>query len=344
MNKEDQINFVQRLAFLLNAGINLQESLRVLQSQALKKNKIILKRLLDDVSRGLSLSRGLTNLNIWNSFAIHIIKVGEMSGTLSANLQYLAEELKKRHALKRKIQTTLIYPSFILISAIAVGLMMSIYIFPKILPIFKSINTALPISTKILIFTSDFISHYWIILLVIVIFIPLAVLFFCRKYTRAKFLYYSFLFCIPLISQMIKYATIANICRTLGLLQKSGITLYESLSVTSLTLSNPIYKEKIVESADAVSRGEKISNYFARFPKIFSPMLSDMTAIGERAGNLSDVFLYISEYYEREVDEITKNLSSSIEPILMIIIGLSVGFIAVAVISPIYAITQNLHH
>ncbi|MCR4334185.1 MAG: type II secretion system F family protein [Patescibacteria group bacterium] len=343
MNKEDKINFVQRLAFLLNSGITLQESLRMLQSQALKKNKIILKKLLDDVSKGLSLSKGFTNLGVWNSFAIHIVKVGEMSGTLNSNLQYLAEELKKRHALRRKIQTALIYPFFILISALAVGLMMSVYLFPKILPVFKSINGELPFSTKILIFTSDLVSHYWIIILFFVLFIPTIIWFLCKKYYRVRFLFYSFFLYIPLISQIIKYAMIANICRTLGLLQKSGITLSESLAVTGLTLSNPIYKEKLIEVSEAVSRGEKISTHFALYPKIFFPMVSDMTAIGERAGNLSDVFLYISEYYEKEVDEITKNLSSSIEPILMIIIGLSVGFIAVAVISPIYAITQNLH-
>ncbi len=328
LSTKDQAFFAKRLSFLIKAGIPILDSLTIIRDQTKNKNyKSILDTIILDVSNGQYLARSLTKFqNIFGDFSINMISFGESSGILSENLDYLAQELKKKDALKK----------------IITGFLM-IYLFPKIMPVFGSLHITLPFSTKVVIFFSKFLIHWGILFVLIMTVLVITLIISIKKTPKWHFYFDKFILRIPFIGKMVKNYNLANITRTMGLLLKSGITINETLTITSKTSPNLVYKNELTKVITKVDRGEKISNHFLKNSFLFPDILTQIVAVGERSGNLSNSLLYLSELYENEVEEFTKNLSSLIEPCLMIIMGLLIGFIAVSIITPIYSITQNIH-
>ncbi|MBI5401533.1 type II secretion system F family protein [Candidatus Wolfebacteria bacterium] len=341
---QEKILFVKHLAMMIKAGMSIVDSLKMLKKQARSKSMgKIYDHLITEVSNGQFLSTALEKFkNIFGDFFVNIIRVGEASGILYENLNYLATELTKKKELQKKVFGALIYPIIIVIATFGITGLLTIYIFPKILPIFKSLNVKLPLSTKILISASEFLINYGIYA-VFGIF-GLVVLFFLLL--RIKAVHYFFdrlLLTIPLFGQMSINYNMSNFCRTLGLLLKSDIKVVEAVSITGDTLKNLVYKNELKKIAADVTKGEEISLRLAEKKKLFPPMVSQMVSIGENTGNLSETLIYISEFYEKEVDDTAKNLSSILEPLLMILMGLIVAFIAISIITPIYEVTQGLN-
>lgn len=341
---KEQTLFAKRLSFLVKAGVPILESLQMLRRQTKSKSHgRIFDTVIADVSGGKFLSTSLGKFeHIFGNFAVNIIKVGETSGILSQNLNYLADELKKKQALRRKVIGALVYPIFITIATLGVTIMLTAYIFPKILPIFKSLHVALPLYTRILIFTSGAIRSYGLLMLGAMIVVGIALWLLIKKVKNAHVLVDRFVLKIPIVGAIALGYNMTNFCRTFGLLLKSGVPVVEALSITADTTPNLVYKKEFHSMARNVMRGEKISKHLEKYPRLFPDILTQMIAIGEATGNLSETLLYISELYENEVEDLTKNMSSSIEPVLMIFMGIIVGFVAISVITPIYAITQNL--
>ncbi|MDP2788460.1 MAG: type II secretion system F family protein [bacterium] len=339
-----QTFFAKRLSFLIKAGLPILESLHVIKKQSKLKSELnIFSKIISDVSNGQSLASSLAKFRgVFGSFAINIIKAGESSGNLTVNLSYLADELKKKDMLKRKIFSALLYPVIVTVATLSITGLLIVYIFPKILPIFQSLHAKLPLSTRIIIFVSETIRIYggYIFLG----FFSLFLLFFLLiKYVpRVKLIFHGLIFRIPFMGGIVKNYNLTNITRTLGLLLKSGISLSESLLITAGTTDNMQYKKALSEISTGVLKGKNVSEFMELRPIVFPDMLSHMIAIGEKSGNLSNTLIYLSEFYENEFDDLTKNLSSAIEPVLMIVMGVSVGFIAISVITPIYEITNNL--
>ncbi len=297
------------------------------------------------MENGQSLSRSLGKFpHVFGDFAINIIKIGESSGILSENLDYLADELKKKQALRRKVVGALVYPALITCATLGITIFLMVYLFPKIMPIFTSLHMALPLSTRIVIFLSNGLRNYGIFILLGLIVAIIAFVVMFRRSARLRFRYDQWLLKLPFLGVMIQSYNLANGARTMGLLLKSGITLSDALPITADTTANMVYKAEFRKLAEVVNRGEKISSHLLRNRTLFPDILSQMIAVGERSGNLSNTLVYLSELYESEVEEFTKNLSTLIEPILMIFMGLLVGFIAISIITPIYGITQNLHN
>ena len=339
-----QTFFAKRLSFLIKAGISMLESLHLITEQTRSKNDIkILRKIIDDVTNGQSLANSLSKQKgVFGNFAINIIKAGESSGTLIQNLNYLADELKKKQLLKKKIMSSLLYPLIITVATVGITSLLIIYIFPKILPIFVSLKAELPWTTKAVIFVSDIIRNNGFYLFVgfIVTFTILFIL--IKKVPKVRLAYDLFILKLPIIGPIALYYNLTNVCRTLGLLLKSGVSLTEALEITADTTENAQYKKLFKQLMSGIITGKSISTLLKEDTFLFPDMTRHMIAVGERSGNLSHTLIYLSEYYENEFDELTKNLSSSIEPILMIIMGVVVGFVAVSVITPIYAITNNL--
>ncbi len=342
---KDQIYFAKRLSFLLNAGVSVIEALHLLREQAHGGGQIrLLDQIILDVSNGKALSQSFMKFpKVFSEFMIHIIKIGEASGTLSANLTYLADELKKEQALRRKVVGAFVYPAIITLATLGITIFLVVYLFPKIMPVFMSLNVTLPFTTRAVIFLSEFLRHFWLFLFLgigaCVVLCTLAL----RKSRKFRILFHYVLLRLPIAGKILKYYIVANGTRTLGLLLKSGISLSESLSITADTTSNLVYKYQFRVLGKIVTRGDKMSTYCARETFFFPAMLGHMVAVGERSGKLSETLIYLSELYEAEVDEFTKNISTMIEPLLMVIMGVMVGFIAISIITPIYSITQNLH-
>ncbi len=345
MSTTDHMFFATRLSFLIRADVTLLESLEMLHAQTRNtQQKNILNKLISDVSTGLSLSGSMKKQNgVFGEFMLNIIDVGENSGILAQNLEYISDELQKKQILKRKILGACMYPLIVTMATVGITSFLMIYLFPKIMPVFTSLHMHLPLSTRIVIATSQFIQHDG--LFIILGCILLIILFMTLHTQNATFRLHTdrTLIRIPLIGTAIQQYNLANFTRTTGLLIKSGLTISEAIPISAHTTINSAYRKEFHTLATLINRGATMSEYLASSPSLFPDTLIQITSVGERSGNLSQSFIYLSEHYEREIDEFTKNLSNSIEPILMVTMGLIIGFIAVAIITPIYSITQNLH-
>ncbi len=344
LSTQDKVLFAKRLAILVKAGIPILDGLQMLKKQATSKTaKEVWGQVVADVENGQFLSTSLGRYKkVFGEFAVNIIQIGEMSGTLQENLNYLAEELTKKQELKRKMVGALVYPIFIMVATLAISALLTIFIFPKILPVFASFKFELPLSTRALIFVSNIFVHYGIYIFLAVI-AAIVGFFAALRNERFHFMVDRFVLRIPVFGRITQSYHMANFCRTLGLLLKSQIMIVQATTITANTLSNLAYKKELLDLAGKVTKGEKISTHLAENPKLFPPMVSQMIMVGETTGNLSETLLYVSELYEHEIDMLTKNLSTTLEPVLMIVMGAIVGFIAISIITPIYEITQHLN-
>lgn len=335
--------FAKRLGFLMRAGVPVLESLELLKSQTKSNSsRLIFSRIIFDVSNGRALSSALAaRNNIFGDFAVNIIRVGEQNGILCDNLNYLAEELRKKQQMKRKILSAMFYPAFIICATLLLTVGLTIFVFPKVLPIFSSVNLSLPLSTKILIFASNFLINRGLYLTICLIAAAAAVIFLLKR-PKFKMAAEQIALKTPLAGNISQNYYLSNFCRTLGLLLKGDSRLDEAIKITAATTENLVYRRELEGVGRFVDKGGKISVYLLERPGLFPDMLGHMVAVGETAGNLSETFLYLADLYEAEVDDLTKNLSGLLEPVLMVFMGLLVGFIAISIITPIYSVTQKL--
>ena len=334
-SKQDQVLFAKRLSFLMRAGVPILDSLQLIQKQMKSKgSRTVFDSVVADVSGGHFLSTALAKHKK--------LFVGETGGSLPENLNYLAEELKKKQELRKKVLSAMFYPIFIVVATLGIVALLTVVVFPKVLPIFTSLNVPLPLSTKILIQVSHLCLAYgWFILLGLILLAAGYV--FAMGNNKFKKVMDRLILKIPLAGNISENYYLANFCRTMGLLLKSDSRLAEALVIASKTTENLVYRQEFLNMAAVVYKGERISEYMAGRGNLFPAMIAHMLAVGETAGNLSETFLYLAEMYEQEVDDLTRNLSSLIEPVLMVFMGLLVGFVAISIITPIYSITQNLH-
>ena len=343
LSNKDKMLFARNLEVMIRSGMQILQGLEILKKQTKSRTFIkILDSLTDDLKNGHFLSVGLEKYqNIFGEFFINLIRVGEASGTLSENLKYLSDELKKKDDLQKKVKGALAYPMVILLATVGITSIMVFLIFPKILPVLTSINVELPLVTRVFISISQFSIKYGY--LVGLGFVGLIVGFgLLLRVPRFKLIWHKFLLHVPGIGDMVKAVNLIGFARTLGLLLKSGIKIVEALQITAKTLGNFVYRDEIMRVSEGVRKGDPMSRYFMENPKLFPPIFSQMVVVGENTGKLDESILFLADFYESELDESTKNLSNILEPILLLTMGMIVAFVALAIITPIYKITQSL--
>lgn len=340
---QEQIIFARHLAVMAKAGLPLIESLQMIKKETKSKSLLkILENVIRDVNNGQFLSASLDRYRgVFGNLFVSIIAVGESAGILSENLNYLADELKKKRELRRKVVGALIYPAVIVVATFGITGLLTIFIFPKILPVFQSLNVELPLTTRILISISKLLSNYGLLVIGIIASLIIA-LWFILKIPKVRFYFHKLILKLPLFGNIVRNVNLANLSRTLGLTLKSGIKVVEAIATTAESIPNPVYKKELLNIANEVRRGESMSPYVTRMYRYFPSIFSQMIAVGETSGNLSETLLYLSEFYESEVNDVTKNLSNTLEPILMVLMGVIVGFVALSIITPIYEVTQNI--
>jgi len=328
---------------MVRSGMQILQSLEILKAQTKSRTfQKIIDQIIFDLKNGHYLADGLARYqNIFGDFFINLVRVGETSGTLSENLKYLSEELRKRDELQKKIRGAMAYPMVIFVSTIGITSVMIFIIFPKILPVLTSLNVELPLVTRVFIAISQFMTKYgYLVGLGIV---GLAVGFWAiLKIPRVKFIWHQTILSTPLVGDMSRSINVISFSRTIGLLLKAGIKIVEALEITANTLSSLVYKREILRVAEGVRRGDPMSKQFVQNSKLFPPIFSQMVIVGENTGKLDESILFLADFYESELDESTKSLSTFIEPIMLLIMGAIVAFVALAIITPIYAITQTL--
>ena len=344
VNFLDKLLFTKHLSIMIKAGIPITEALATLIDQIKSKTfKNILSGVLSDIENGQSLAKSLKKFpKTFDQFHISLIEIGEESGTLEENLEFLAKQLAKDYALRKKIQGAMLYPALVFTATAIMGGFIALFILPKLVDFFSAFEIELPLTTKILLFFANTMKNYGLFLiggLVFFLFISSLIL----RLPKIKPWWHKVILKFPLFGKMLTYNQLARFTRNLGTLIRSGVPVTKSLETTAATLSNLKFKADLIEINQSLAKGKNIGvaldqKKFSEFP----PLVSKMISVGEKTGKLDETLLYLGDFYEEEIDNISKSLTTILEPILLIAIGLVVGFVALAIISPIYELTGSI--
>ncbi|MFH0818798.1 MAG: type II secretion system F family protein [Patescibacteria group bacterium] len=334
--------FVKNLSVMIRAGLPVNEALEITAAQATGKFRRILNKILTYVQEGKALADSLRYFpHQFKDFYIDVIKVGETAGNLEENLQHLSIQIEKEIMLKRKIKAALIYPIFVLLSTLSLGVVLSVFVLPRLSRLFASLKTELPASTRALLWFSNLMQNdgIYVIIGLAVIIISLYLL------VHVKFIKPIWHFMIletPLVGRIAKIYNVARFNRNLYVLLKSGLTINESAETIINIVDNEVYKKALRDVLKEVEKGKSINSALTKHSNLFPAMVTRMINVGEKSGRLEEILLYLADFYEEEVDNVTKNISSIIEPLLLICIGLIIGFVGLSIITPIYKITGSV--
>jgi type IV pilus assembly protein PilC len=340
-SESERIVFIKKLAIMAKAGISINSAIKMMEKNVSRQEvKNLVAGLRLAVEQGKPLARAMKDAGVFGDLAVNVVHIGESSGSLAQNLDYLSGEMQKRRELKRSVAAALIYPVFILIATVGIVIFLSVYIFPKILPVFSGLRGDLPWSTNLLIFFAALMRDYWwlagIIFLAAVLVWHLLI-----RMEKAKIFFDYWLLRLPMLGAIFKNYYMANSCRALCLLLRGGGGIVASLELAGKSSGNLAYCRAFGKSALAARSGGSIGENMAK-EKIFPSLAAQIICAGEMSGSLEDSLICVARMCEDEMNGAAKNLSAAIEPVLMVFAGLLVGFVATAIITPIYGITQLL--
>ncbi|EKE12424.1 MAG: hypothetical protein ACD_13C00220G0020 [uncultured bacterium] len=337
----DVATFTRQLSTMINAGLPITEGLLILRSQSKKSMQRVVAQLLADVEAGDSFSNALSkHPKIFGKTYIALVKSGEVGGVLDAVLLRLADNLEKQQEFGSKVKGALIYPVIIVVGMVLVSAIMMIFVIPKLLSLYSDFNATLPLPTKILIGMSSFFVKYWFIVLALGG-IALYVLRLYKATPEGRRKIDELIFKIPVYGELQRQIILTELTRTLSMMVGAGVSILESLHITSEVVGNTLISDALIDAANQVEKGFPIAFAFSRHPEAFPFILSQMVAVGEETGKMDEVLTKISRIFEVESDEKVKGLTAAIEPIVMVVLGLGVGFLVIAVILPIYNLTSS---
>ncbi len=336
------ITFIHLLSVMVKAGMPLSKSLNALskQTKSRKFSKVITEVSVS-ISKGNTFADSLSkHPDVFDELSVNMVKVGELSGTLEAILVLLSEQMKKDYELKSKVKGAMIYPAVILVVMFAVGLVVMLYVIPKMTAIFESLNVQLPASTRFLIATSNLLRNYGLVILGGLILLGGLLKVFMRG--KGSSVIDKIILKAPIFGEISKKINIARFARTTSSLVRGGVSISTALKTVSRTLSNHYYQVSIAAAAEKIEKGLSMKEILEGYGDLYPPIVLQMIEVGEETGSLDDILMDLAEFYEDEVTETTKNLSTIIEPILMVIMGVAVGFFAISIIQPMYSIGDAL--
>lgn len=339
----DLILVTKNLSGMLRAGLSLSRALSVLEKQT--KNVALNKVLLDlssQINGGSTFSDALAkHPKVFSKLFVSMVRAGEESGNLAGALSEIGMNLGKSHALTKKIKGALIYPGVILSAMILIGVLMFAFVVPTLAKTFVELNVELPATTKFIIALGNFFSEHLILSLVLIIGLGVGTFYLFTAKFMAKYIDFLVLK-IPVIGTLAKELNTARTARTMSSLLLSGVPITRAIEITEDVVQNVYYKKILGDARAAVEKGAPFSAVFEENLKFYPVMMTEMIQVGEETGKLSDMLLEIALFYEGEIENKTKDLSTIIEPILMIIIGAGVGFFAVSMITPLYSVLNNI--
>lgn len=338
----DKALFTKHMAVMLKAGLTINDALDVAVEESAGRFTNILIDVKEKVLAGSTLADALSKYEkVFSNLYINIIRVGEKSGTLVQSLEQLAIQLEKENELRGKISQAMLYPIIVLVAVVLIGGGISIFVLPKLTSLFQVFQGELPLATQILLYIVNILTKYGIYIFpgIVVLILFLAWL---ARTRLVKPIWHALLLKMPIVSPIIKNLSLAQFNRNFGTLLKSGLPITESLNIVANSMQNEVYKRKIKYIAQEIQSGKNISAVISKMDKIFSKVTSKMISVGEKSGTLDTVLIFLARFYESEVDKASKNLSTTLEPILLVIIGLIVGFVVIAIITPIYQLTSTI--
>ena len=333
----EKINFARNLAVMIGAGLSLIRSLDAMAEQTnnLKFKKIIVD-IIENVNKGKNFSESMMPHNkIFGDIFINMIASGEVSGKLEKTLILLSRQMKRDYDLRSRVRSAMIYPAIIVMVLLAIGILMLVYVVPTLTSTFAELEIQLPITTRILIASSSFLLTYY--LYVVIGFAGFIALFVRIIKTKSgKEIFDKIIIKIPVFGPLIQKFNIARMARTFGSLIISGVSITKALEITSSVLGNVLFRQAIAQASEDIQKGKPLNETLKKFPKLFPPMFTQTISVGEETGTISRMLFRLAIFYEEDVTTTTKNLSTIVEPMLMIFIGGVVGLFAVSIIQPIY--------
>lgn len=336
----DLVNFTRQLATMINAGLPLATSLSILEEQGKTEMAKLTGNLLKDVEGGMNFSAALSKYKeSFSRIYVQLVKAGEMGGVLDSVLDRLATTMEKEKDFRAKTKGAMIYPVIILIAMTAVVAVMMIAVIPKLTAMYQDFGADLPATTKVLMSVSNFFVHSWwfIALVAVGFFLSIRA---WKKTPQGEKAIDAFFLKMPIVGVLKQKIVLTNFTRTLSLLLGAGVSLLEALDIVASAIESAVYREQLHEVNKQVEKGVTLSDAIARYEN-FPSILYQMIAVGEETGKLDEILTKISEYFEKESEYAIKNLTTAIEPMIMILLGLGVGFIVVAIIMPIYSLTSQ---
>lgn len=338
-----KIFFTQNLEVMIRTGFSLASALKTISQQTENKRfKEVIVNIQRDVESGVAFSNALAKYpHIFSELFVNMIASGEISGKLDEVLKRLTIQMKKDHALMAKVKSALTYPVIVVIAMVGVAIAMMIFVIPKLLGVFSEAQVTLPLPTRILIGITDLMTQQgvWIALGLIVIVVAFYRLI---KTKKGRSLYHKILLKAPIISPIIKNINLARFTRTLSSLLKTDIPIVQTFQIISKTLGNVHYANVMLVIAEKVKQGVSIVKTLEEEKALFPPIVTQMIAVGEESGTLDTISEEVANFYEDSVDQTMANLATIIEPIIMLILGAGVAFLAVSIILPIYSLSEAI--
>lgn len=337
----DVVDMTRQLAIMLNSGLTIIDSLDILKRQAVKPAYLKLIESIDsDVRAGLSFSNSLKKYpKQFNNLYISLVKAGEASGKLDEILVKLADTLEQQRTFKSKVKGAMVYPLIVICAMGMVMFVMITFVIPKLLEVYKEFNVTLPAATRFLIFVSDIFTKFWpliIITLVLGIFGLLKM----YKSKTGKLFMDKLTLKLPIVNKVIKVSALVDTTRTLSILIGAGVSILEALDIITETTSNVIYQNALHQIRSNIEQGGTLGGAMEN-AHVFPPILVQMTSVGEQTGHLDETLGHLAKYFENESEVAIKAMTTLIEPVILIVLGVGVMFVVIAVITPIFSLSSS---
>jgi len=336
----DKVNFTRQLATMLTAGLRVTEALEILENQTSPAMAKIVEEIRRDIEEGKDLSSSLGRYpEVFDQVYIALVRAGESAGVLEKVLTRLADNLEKQKEFQGKIKSAMVYPIIIILGMVVVAGIMIIFVIPKMSTIYEEFQAQLPLPTRILLSISKFVALFWWLIGVAIVGFVIGVKTLLKNPAFRK-QYDRILFKLPIFGNIRQKSILTEFTRTLGLLIGTGILIVEALKILRGSLGSSIYREAINQTAKEVEKGIPLASALAS-TGVFPFVLPQMISVGEETGKLDEILERISNYFQQESENAVKGLTSAMEPIIMIILGIGVAFLMISVIMPIYNLTSQ---
>lgn len=344
IKRAEVIRTAKNLSAMLSAGLSLSRALSVIERQSNNKHlRAIATGLSESVKKGSSFHEALaTYPNVFPQIFIAMARAGEESGSLADSLTVVALQMERSEELIRKIRGAMIYPAIVITAVIIVGILMLIYVVPTLTSTFTSLGVQVPLATRIIVAISDFMVANVTLVLVALLALVVGGIAFVRSRIGNRMVLAIALH-LPVIGELVRETYTARASRTISSLLTAGVPVLDALSITKEVVHADVFAAVVTEAEEHVRKGESLSESFAEHTNLYPILMSDMLAVGEETGKVAEMLKQIAEFYEEDVAEKTKDLSTIIEPVLMLLIGAVVGVFAVSMIAPIYQLSSAIN-
>lgn len=339
----EKIILANNLATMLRAGLALSRALAILTHQA---RNPALKRTLEGLNEGIKKGDSFKDSlkkypKVFSVLFVAMVAAGEESGKLADSLDVVASQMEKSYTLQKKIRGAMMYPSVIVFAMLVIGIFMLVTVVPTLIGVFTDLGVDLPLSTRMIIWVSDFAQNNGFILFLGIVG-AIAALAYGLRTKRGKRMRDGLWLRLPLIAPLYKETIAARTTRTLSSLLASGVPIVQALTIVEETMINSYYKEVLQKAQKNVQLGTPMSAVFIEAERLYPIFVGEMIAVGEETGELGHMLFSVAEFYEEEVDQKTKDMSTIIEPVLMLLVGGAVAFFAISMISPMYSLVDNI--